>query len=248
MTRWAALRAAARGAVFDDGPADRDEAGRRHDALTQFRSIATPRTVLALLVELQQAKRQLELDFREMASRRTVLANLKAAQNGWIEAFRAAVWQQNRADILLIERDRLAAQIAQAREVLEKAGAQFAHYALLHYQKGTPDGVRKGDTNRDLAHEIMAALAAMKEDSDACGDRRQMKIYRVHMGGDFGNCDSKAIWFTNKAEAPKHIQDLYDSLATGDTPESHPRPKMETFDVPTNKAGLVAFLNQWCDR
>lgn len=72
-----------------------------------------------------------------------------------------------------------------------------------------------------------------------------MKIYRLRMEGDFGDADSRAFWFTRKADE----RDFRESLrADCLDPAARPDPTLEEFDVPTDKAGLVAFLNRHCDR
>lgn len=75
-----------------------------------------------------------------------------------------------------------------------------------------------------------------------------MRIYRLHMNGDFGHCDSKAVWFADKRDAPRLRRELRDSLTLGDDPAARPAPELEAFDVPTTKAALVEWLNDWCDR
>ena len=73
-----------------------------------------------------------------------------------------------------------------------------------------------------------------------------MKIYRVHMDGDFGAADSEGIWFTRKADAPKVARELKSNLCEDEN--THPEPILEEFDVPAKKSELVAFLNVWCNR
>lgn len=72
-----------------------------------------------------------------------------------------------------------------------------------------------------------------------------MKIYRMRMDGDFGAAESLAVWFTRKADAPAIKRDLM--YACHDA-EVQPEPEVEQFDVPTDKAALVAFLNRHCAR
>lgn len=72
-----------------------------------------------------------------------------------------------------------------------------------------------------------------------------MKIYRLHMNGDFGDTDSKAIWFINKAAAPRLKRQLVDACVDA---ESRPEPELEQFDVSSDKRGLVDFLNKHCSR
>ena len=72
-----------------------------------------------------------------------------------------------------------------------------------------------------------------------------MKIYRVLMSGDFDDGDSRAFWFTRKSEFKKHQRALFESCIDGGT---RPDADLEEFDVPSNKDGLVEFLNKNCSR
>tara|TARA_R100001086_G_C11701751_1_gene221564 strand:- start:174 stop:389 length:216 start_codon:yes stop_codon:yes gene_type:complete len=71
-----------------------------------------------------------------------------------------------------------------------------------------------------------------------------MKIYRLKMMGDFGNEETKAVWFTRKADASKIAWELKDIL--GD--DGFPDPALEEFNVSSKKSELVAFLNLYCDK
>ncbi len=72
-----------------------------------------------------------------------------------------------------------------------------------------------------------------------------MKIYRLRMEGDFGNAGSRAFWFTRKADEDDYRANLLSDCCD---PVGRPEPTLEELDVPTDKAGLVAFLNKHCDR
>jgi len=67
-----------------------------------------------------------------------------------------------------------------------------------------------------------------------------MKLYRVHMHGDFDACSERSIWFTRKSEYPKNRNAL---IALCLDAESRPAPVLEAFNVPTTKERLCAFLN-----
>jgi len=69
-----------------------------------------------------------------------------------------------------------------------------------------------------------------------------MKIYRVHSIGDFGGAGSWAIWFSRKRDFSKYKRELM-GMEDGGT-----EPKLETFEVQTNKAALIAFLNRHCSQ
>lgn len=72
-----------------------------------------------------------------------------------------------------------------------------------------------------------------------------MKIYRARMMGDFDADLSRAIWFSRRRDFSKHKRKLMDEV-WGDNVS--PEPELETFEVPPNKAALIAFLNRQCDR
>ena len=71
-----------------------------------------------------------------------------------------------------------------------------------------------------------------------------MKIYRLKIVGDFGSEETKAVWFTRKADASKIAWELKDIL--GD--DGFPDPALEEFNVSSKKSELVAFLNLYCDK
>ncbi len=71
-----------------------------------------------------------------------------------------------------------------------------------------------------------------------------MKIYRLHMYGDFGDDDSMGVWFTRKSNTSKIARQLKEDLNWGDEGD----PLLEEFNVPSKKSELVAFLNRYCYR
>jgi hypothetical protein len=73
---------------------------------------------------------------------------------------------------------------------------------------------------------------------------RDMKIYRLKIVGDFGSEETKAVWFTRKADASKIAWELKDML--GD--DGFLDPDLEEFNVSSKKSELVAFLNLYCDK
>ena len=73
-----------------------------------------------------------------------------------------------------------------------------------------------------------------------------MKIYRLHMNGDFDAYDSAAIWFTRKADIAKITRELRGMC--GDDLDMQMDPDLNEFEVPSRKDELVAFLNLYCCR
>jgi len=71
-----------------------------------------------------------------------------------------------------------------------------------------------------------------------------MKIYRLHMHGDFGDGDSMGIWFTRKSNASKIARQLKEASCDDFSPD----PILEEFNVPSKKSELLAFLNRYCFR
>ena len=71
-----------------------------------------------------------------------------------------------------------------------------------------------------------------------------MKIYRLKIVGDFGSEETKAVWFTRKADASKIAWELKDMLGE----DGFPDPALEEFNVSSKKSELVAFLNLYCDK
>ena len=71
-----------------------------------------------------------------------------------------------------------------------------------------------------------------------------MKIYRMKIEGDLGSEETKAIWFTRKADASKIAWELKDMLGE----DGFPDPALEEFNVSSKKSELVAFLNLYCDK
>lgn len=71
-----------------------------------------------------------------------------------------------------------------------------------------------------------------------------MKVYRVSMDGDFGDRSSKSIWFSRASDRGRYSRELKGQCHDGD---SRPDPRFEQFDIPTDKVGLIGFLNVWCD-
>lgn len=70
-----------------------------------------------------------------------------------------------------------------------------------------------------------------------------MRIYRLRIIGNLVNGEqTKSVWFTRKADAPKIARDLI-SLDVDDTPND---PDLEEFKVPSKKSDLVRFLNLNC--
>ena len=65
-----------------------------------------------------------------------------------------------------------------------------------------------------------------------------MRLYRIDAMGDFGAYRSKAIWVGTKSDIPKAKRAIRVS-----TDDLHVGPDITEFDVPTNKKGLLEFLN-----
>lgn len=71
-----------------------------------------------------------------------------------------------------------------------------------------------------------------------------MKVYRLHVNGDFDDAHSAAVWFTRKSDESRMRRDLMARCH-----DAHiPPPVLEEFDIPTDKDGLVRFLNRHCNR
>ena len=79
-----------------------------------------------------------------------------------------------------------------------------------------------------------------------------MKIYRLKIVGDFGSEETKAVWFTRKADASKIAWELKDRLGyaycSWVDEDGFPDPALEEFNVSSKKSELVAFLNLYCDK
>ena len=73
-----------------------------------------------------------------------------------------------------------------------------------------------------------------------------MKIYRLHMTGDFGGCQSHAVWFTRKADIAKITREL--KVRCMEDADMQLDPDLDEFEVPSRKDELVAFLNRWCSQ
>ena len=73
-----------------------------------------------------------------------------------------------------------------------------------------------------------------------------MKIYRLHMQGDFAAYDSAAIWFTRRADIEKITRELRGMCM--DDLDIQMDPYLDEFEVPSRKDELVAFFNRYCFR
>lgn len=71
-----------------------------------------------------------------------------------------------------------------------------------------------------------------------------MRVYRLHMNGDFADAHSAAVWFTRKSDEPAVRRALMEACQD----EGMPAPYIEEFKIPTDKVGLVNFLNRFCNR
>jgi uncharacterized membrane protein YheB (UPF0754 family) len=72
-----------------------------------------------------------------------------------------------------------------------------------------------------------------------------MKIYRLQAIGDFEGTSTLAIWFTRKSDAPRLRRELLD--LDQDPAFDTVLDALQVYEVPTDKRGLVDFLNMYCD-
>lgn len=72
-----------------------------------------------------------------------------------------------------------------------------------------------------------------------------MKLYRVSLTGDFGDEQAMVIWVASKREIPAARRTILDAI--DGTIGTGCNPSVDELVVPTDKRGLIRFLNNYAD-
>lgn len=66
-----------------------------------------------------------------------------------------------------------------------------------------------------------------------------MRLYKVSLNGDFGDCDGKSLWTQRQSSIPELKRQLREQV---NDPEARPEPTVEVVEFQPTLSGILTML------